>query len=97
MVNNSGVAFSLLFSIYRYTLPLAEFLDRQYVDCSRWCTITNTRFAPLILTFVTFTQNVAQDLLHHVTYAPANFEIVMSDRLGLRRRCIDKTIPKYIS
>ena len=28
------------------------------------------------------TQNIAQYLLHHVTYAPAKFEVAMSNDLG---------------
>ena len=53
------------------------------LDCSWWYNFTNTHFFNLDLGVkVTVTENLAQYPLHHVTYAPAKFEVATSNGLG---------------
>ena len=54
---------------------------QRQLDFCQWYTIANTSFFTFDLE-VKVTQNVAQYPLHHVTYAPAKFEVATSNHLS---------------
>ena len=79
-------------------LPIS-FLGFSYAHAQLLTRLRSTvhyRIYPFFFIFdldlrVKVTQNIAQYLLHHVTYAPAKFEVAMSNSLGG-----DKFTRKYI-